>query len=79
MGKRTTQYTLAKLASLREKTLPGLLARLPSIELFTFSEDMDGLLRLHIGTVCSVVPVCAALTGKTRPKVLYESGKVFKS
>jgi hypothetical protein len=79
MGKRTTQYNLAKLVSILEKTLPGLLDRLPSIELFTFSEDMDGLLRLHIGTVCSVVPVCATLTGKTRPKMLYESGKVFKS
>ena len=79
MGKRTPQYTLGKLVSTLEKTVPGMLARLPSIEFFTFIEDMDGLLRLHIGTVCSVVPVCATITGKFKPKVLYESGKVFKN
>jgi hypothetical protein len=79
MGKRTPQYTLAKLVSTLETTVPGMLDRLPSIEFFTFIEDMDGLLRLRIGTVCSVVPVCATITGKAKPKVLYESGKVFKS
>jgi hypothetical protein len=79
MGKRTSHYTLAKLVSTLETTVPGMLDRLPSIEFFTFIEDMDGLLRLRIGTVCSIVPVCATITGKAKPKVLYESGKVFKS
>ena len=52
---------------------------MPSIEIFTFSKDIDGLLCLHISTVCSVVPVCATITRKAKLKVLYKLGKVFKS
>lgn len=79
MGKHTFQYTLAKLVSTLENIVPGMLDRLPSIEFFTFIEDKDGMIRLQIGTVYNVVPVCAAITGKAKPKVLYESGKVFKN
>jgi hypothetical protein len=79
MGKRKSQYTLAELVSAHEADQPGLLTHIPSVETYTFSKDMDDLIRLHVGTVCGFVPVCATITGQTKPKLLYESGKVFKN
>jgi hypothetical protein len=79
MGRRKLHYTLAELVSAHETDQTGLLTRLPSAETYTFSKDMDNLIRLHVGTVCGFVPVCATITGQTKPKVLYESGKVFKN
>ncbi|KAF2797847.1 hypothetical protein K505DRAFT_358059 [Melanomma pulvis-pyrius CBS 109.77] len=80
MAKKTKPYNLKQTMAILDALQPGLLRRLPPGESFTFAQDQDGKDRLHVGHVCGgSVHVWISLAGKSKVRMLYESGLVFKT